>query len=1489
MSQYSEIIGSFIRNGNFPLEADYVFETEQELLDFYELPENKALLHPGLLKIVKSDENKKQALYWVVLDEDLEPTLTKLISVDNIQDIIDLEDKINKEIEDREKAITALWGTTDPSTIDSNLDSIKDLSEELKSTNQRVESIENIKDELKATVGTTSNDIIAYLQTLPYKSLTDLANKINSFLTSKNDQEGNITTFPELQDFLNGYTNKDTLSQVLSSLISQIQGTPAPTETFQTLTSAEQFVRELKQKLEDSIANLQEELNNTQEGVGLDGSGSYDADQQTTYLKGATSVMSALRTLDQVISTALDKGSVYAAKGSVKDLDALKAIDKVVAGDVYNVEEEITLNGIIYPAHNNFVYIGEQEDYADVETNWDSLGGMIEGGIDSITLSNNKLIVAIKGQSNIEVPLIGETAGLAYDGAKGKANRDALNSLPETVITSIDAPTYNTSEATLHIKKAQKNSGNNQYGESTEANTTIAAATTSTAGLMSSEDKTKLNSIESGANNYSLPTATSSILGGVKSTTTGTTAGKDYNVQVNSDGTMKVNVPWIDTTYTEATTSTAGLMSTADKTKLNNLPTGETITSDLGEITEKIGTNEYTDANYISKETNLTDAAKQLDEEIKATNDNLAILNAATIKGVQVNGTDLTPSAGKANIPNATTVADGAMSKEDKTKLDKVIDSGNGQQYLANDGAYKTLTKTTVGLGNVTNDAQVKRSEMGVANGVATLGTDGRVPSTQLPSYVDDVIDVYATYSTGSTGALSNIQLYEDSGHSTPIVGESGKIYQNIATDEPAYQFRWTGTIFAQVGATGLILGEVTGTAYDGAKGKANRDALNSAPTTVVTGFGSVTPAAANIGIAFHNTNKNSGNNQYSDGSDGTITIPSATSSVAGLMSAADKVKVDGALQTANAGVGILASYAIAAQKAAITPTDTINQAIGKLEKALNDLSQGESKPVADQIEEAITALIGGASEGYQTLKELEDAIKANETSIQELQSTKPTGWIAGVLTPTSNATQYKLYFNRNTVKDSTVSTETQTFNLDSATQSKAGVMSAADKVKVDKIITNGDGNSYLANNGQYKPISDSGNPIYKHISTTLVPQAGSPKKCLLFPINASKKSFDFYIRCQRQRVKEFVSNIHVVMGCSPTGMDLHTYSTPQIICDSDILQGAYYVENPGNPSDRYLAIQADYFGVLNDTAIIDLYSCVDFIDDADNTLSLLTESTIGFTVTLEEIEDVILKNNGYTKIAKVASDQNLLNTNGGYTAVSAIGEALNLDQYLTSIPKASASTLGGVKIGAGLSITGDGVLSATGGGTADSVEWGNVVGKPSAFATNIANISDLNSSWDSILRAAPGAYVTRWPSWNEITSKPAQFTPASHTHTASQITDLTSTLGNYATNASVQQAISEATYNTGHNTATSLTSVPITKRLVIANLSAGGTLSLAGTPADGRELHIIVKSTNGGAVTLPTSGSWIVMGEKSLTLEAGGYCEINIISDGSNLYARMG
>ncbi|WP_462355601.1 hypothetical protein [Phocaeicola coprophilus] len=92
-----------------------------------------------------------------------------------------------------------------------------------------------------------------------------------------------------------------------------------------------------------------------------------------------------------------------------------------------------------------------------------------------------------------------------------------------------------------------------------------------------------------------------------------------------------------------------------------------------------------------------------------------------------------------------------------------------------------------------------------------------------------------------------------------------------------------------------------------------------------------------------------------------------------------------------------------------------------------------------------------------------------------------------------------------------------------------------------------------------------------------------------------------------------------------------------------------------------------------------------------------------------------------------------------------------------------------------------NGKLVAVGGGEAGNVAWDNVSGKPSVFPTNIANITDLHSSWDSVLaaqkpawltavsiatisdlhanwdallKATPSAYVTRWPTISEVTNK---------------------------------------------------------------------------------------------------------------------------------------
>ena len=144
-------------------------------------------------------------------------------------------------------------------------------------------------------------------------------------------------------------------------------------------------------------------------------------------------------------------------------------------------------------------------------------------------------------------------------------------------------------------------------------------------GLMTAEDKAKLNTIDSNANNYSLPkasstalggimlgyttnendknykletdnngngyvnvpwtvyslpTASKNTLGGVKSSSTGLEPGRDYNVQVNSDGTMKVNVPWTDTTYTLLTASSStlgGVKLGANKLDKLNTPSSTSI------------------------------------------------------------------------------------------------------------------------------------------------------------------------------------------------------------------------------------------------------------------------------------------------------------------------------------------------------------------------------------------------------------------------------------------------------------------------------------------------------------------------------------------------------------------------------------------------------------------------------------------------------------------------------------------------------------------------------------------------------------------------------------------------------------------------------------------------------------------------------------------------------------------------------------------------
>lgn len=93
----------------------------------------------------------------------------------------------------------------------------------------------------------------------------------------------------------------------------------------------------------------------------------------------------------------------------------------------------------------------------------------------------------------------------------------------------------------------------------------------------------------------------------------------------------------------------------------------------------------------------------------------------------------------------------------------------------------------------------VNVSQLGANSGVATLGADGKVPSSQLPSFVDDVIDAYIV--SGAT-ALSSGWLSKTSG-GTALTPETDKIYVIVESGE--YQnktYRWSGSTYVEISAS---------------------------------------------------------------------------------------------------------------------------------------------------------------------------------------------------------------------------------------------------------------------------------------------------------------------------------------------------------------------------------------------------------------------------------------------------------------------------------------------------------------------------------------------------------------------------------------------------------------------------------------------------------------------------------------------------------------
>lgn len=257
------------------------------------------------------------------------------------------------------------------------------------------------------------------------------------------------------------------------------------------------------------------------------------------------------------------------------------------------------------------------------------------------------------------------------------------------------------------------------------------------------------------------------------------------------------------------------------------------------------------------------------------------------------------------------------------------------------------LAKGDVGLGNVDNVKQIPATEKGAANGVVPLNAEGKIDSAYLDGQQSPVQGVDGTYTTSSLPGSPTEGMFiytsddkkfrEYNGSEWEVVEPKQDTLYNFRNNPPSGDsgrvnilYRWDGAQLAEVSST-ISIGEVTGTAYDGGKGKENRDAISSLPGTLVSAVskGEVTGNSIVINV---NIATKSGLN-YGSPAAANFTFTAATTSVAGLMSATDKSRLD----TLYAQIGKVGTFSFL--DGTVTPSGTtvviknqvINTASGEL------------------------------------------------------------------------------------------------------------------------------------------------------------------------------------------------------------------------------------------------------------------------------------------------------------------------------------------------------------------------------------------------------------------------------------------------------------------------------------------------------------------------------------------------------------------------------
>lgn len=351
-----------------------------------------------------------------------------------------------------------------------------------------------------------------------------------------------------------------------------------------------------------------------------------------------------------------------------------------------------------------------------------------------------------------------------------------------------------------------------------------------------------------------------------------------------------------------------------------------------------------------------------------------------------------------------------------------------GEVYQLQPGADYTKESSWILIGDTSElNSKVQQfiNSKGAPNGLASLNESGIIPSAQLPSYVDDVIEV---------DTFSNL----------PDTGESGKIY---IVQDTNLTYRWSGTDYVEISKS-LALGETSSTAYSGDKGKATTDKLNRIPDKLITDTVNVNQSTTEAVLNFTTYRQEAqqvGRN--------TLTITSATISQAGLMSSSDKTKLDGLKDQA----GITSDI-----DAVQTNLEThINNKSNPHEVTKDQVGLGNvdntsdaNKPISNATQTALNGKFS-ATDG--------NALKQTIENMPNLIVTE------GSVSHKNN--NISLSLRQQDLKDP-VNTDSILLTFNPATDSTAGIILPSDKSKIDKIITNGNGTKYLSDNGTYKEVS---------------------------------------------------------------------------------------------------------------------------------------------------------------------------------------------------------------------------------------------------------------------------------------------------------------------------------------------------------------------------------------------------------------------------------